>query len=62
MIARPAAYADQLRRPRVDAAGTAKARACDGAPKKMKPRREHVRMVMQNIAENQFDSSAAKLV
>ena len=30
--------------------------------KKMKPKREHVRMVMQDIADNQFDSSAAKLV
>ena len=30
--------------------------------KKMKPKREHVRMVMQYIVDNQFDSSAAKLV
>ena len=28
----------------------------------MKPKRDHLKMVMQNIADNQFDSSAAKLV
>ena len=28
----------------------------------MKPKRQHLRMVMTDIADNQFDSSAAKLV